>query len=480
MSIHQSAIAHLFSLFSNDAIEHIQQLPQSGGDRVYFRIFTSTQQTYIATVNNFVKENEAFFYCTAHFKHIGAPVPTIFIKNDEGTIYIQEDFGDQSLLSILEQEGPTDAVQLLYKKSLKALAHLQIKGAVGFDYDNCITSKVFGKQAILSDLLYFKYYFLDTLKLPYDKEQLGAAFEVLSNYLHEADYQFFMYRDFQSRNIMIKNGEPYFIDYQGGMMGALQYDVASLLWQAKAHLNDDWKHDLFKYYRDCVAELLPTPIDAYRFESQYNGFVLIRLLQVLGAYGFRGLFERKAHFLTSIPMALENLRSFIQHYRIGIDVPELEKVLNAITTDDVIHRFKPIRATKETPLVVHIKSFSFLKSGYPKNVSDNGGGFVFDCRGILNPGRIEQHKKETGRDKPVQIYLQEKTRMEEFLAGVYSVVDIAVEDYIQRNFEVLEVNFGCTGGQHRSVYAADALARHLKNKYGVATTIKHIEQNFDN
>jgi RNase adaptor protein for sRNA GlmZ degradation len=212
--------------------------------------------------------------------------------------------------------------------------------------------------------------------------------------------------------------------------------------------------------------------------SQYNGFVLIRLLQVLGAYGFRGIFERKAHFLTSIPLALRNLRDFLQNNKVGISVPEFERVLQLIIKDDIIQRFEPIKATAETPLVVFIKSFSFLKSGYPKNESTNGGGFVFDCRGILNPGRVEQHKKETGRDKPVQDYLLEKTRMEEFLAGVFNAVDISVEDYIKRNFEVLEVNFGCTGGQHRSVYAADALARHLKNKYAVKVSVKHVEQNF--
>jgi hypothetical protein len=278
---------------------------------------------------------------------------------------------------------------------------------------------------------------------------------------------------------MIKNDEPFFIDYQGGMHGALQYDVASMLWQAKADLSDDWKNELLQYYLDCAEVQLEQTIDRARFVSQYNGYVLIRLLQVLGAYGFRGLFERKAHFLTSIPLALRNLKWFLQNNKMGISVPEFERVLELIVADEIIHRFEPTKATAETPLVVQIKSFSFLKSGYPKNVSNNGGGFVFDCRGILNPGRIEQHKTETGRDKPVQDYLTEKTRMDEFLAGVFSTVDISVEDYIKRNFEILEVNFGCTGGQHRSVYAADALARHLKNKYAVKVVVKHVEQNFE-
>ncbi len=471
-------IEELFHSFSSDKITGIEKLPKSGGDRIYYRITTDTK-SYIAAHNLNIKENSTFLYFTKQFNNIQAPVPQIYVVSSDSTLYLQEDFGAQCLLDILERKGYTEPVKELYKKTLKALAQLQVKADADLDYNECITSKEFGKQAILSDLLYFKYYFLDTLKLPYDKEKLGDDFEALSSYLNHADHKYFMFRDFQSRNVMIKKEEPYFIDYQGGMKGALQYDVASLLWQAKADLSDEWKKELLQYYIDCVEVELGQTVDRTRFVSQYNGYVLIRLLQVLGAYGFRGLFERKAHFLTSIPLALQNLRAFLLHNKMGIAVPEFDRILSLIVEDDIVHRFQPIKATAETPLVVSIKSFSFLKSGYPKNESDNGGGFVFDCRGILNPGRIEEHKKETGRDKPVQDYLVDKTRMEEFLAGVFSTVDISVEDYIKRNFEVLEVNFGCTGGQHRSVYAADALARHLKNKYGVKTVVKHIEQNFE-
>lgn len=478
MTTEKDLIENLFATFNSAKIISIDKLPKSGGDRIYFRIETE-QQNYIATYNINLKENNTFLYFSDHFRNVKAPVPKIFVVSNDSTIYIQEDFGADCLLDILEREGYSDNVKQLYKKALTALAQLQIKGNEGLNYTNCITSNEFGKQAILSDLLYFKYYFLDTLKIPYDKEKLGDDFEALSSYLNHADYKFFMFRDFQSRNVMIKNEQPYFIDYQGGMKGALQYDVASLLWQAKADLSDEWKNELLQYYIDCVEVELGETVDRTRFVSQYNGYVLIRLLQVLGAYGFRGLFERKAHFLTSIPLALKNLNAFLLHNKMGIAVPEFDRILSLIIEDEIIHRFEPIKATADTPLVVNIKSFSFLKSGYPKNVSDNGGGFVFDCRGILNPGRIEEHKKETGRDKPVQDYLVDKTRMEEFLAGVFSTVDISVEDYIKRNFEILEVNFGCTGGQHRSVYAADALARHLKNKYRVKTVVKHIEQNFE-
>lgn len=469
-------ITALFKSFSKEAITNIEKLPQSGGDRVYYRVFT-TGQNFIATYSANLRETETFLYFTDTFKNAGAPVPEIYAVNADKTLYIQEDFGNASLLNVLEVEGLNDSTKDLYKKTLRSLAQLQINGDKDLDYTQCITGKEFGKQAILSDLLYFKYYFLDTLKIPYDKEKLGNDLDALSEYLNRADHKYFMFRDFQSRNVMVQK-DVFFIDYQGGMKGALQYDVASLLWQAKAGLTDEWKNELLEYYISCAEKELNQKIDRERFLSQYNGYVLIRLLQVLGAYGFRGLFERKAHFLTSIPLALRNLKWFLQNKKIGISVPEFERMLNLIVGDEVILKFEPVKATQDSPLTVRIKSFSFLKTGYPKNVADNGGGFVFDCRGILNPGRIDEHKQETGRDKPVQNYLTEKTRMDEFLAGVFSVVDISVEDYIKRDFEHLEINFGCTGGQHRSVYAADATARHLRNKFSVKTEVIHLEQNF--
>ncbi len=470
-------IKQLLSKYNNDAIEGIETIPQSGGDRVYRRIKTGND-SFIAASNYNIKENEAFLYFSRHFKMAGCPVPEIYVVNDNKTLYLQQDMGTTSLLNILETEGYSDHVYALFKKSLKALAHLQVKGAEGLDYNYCITSSSFGRQAILSDLLYFKYYFLDTLKIAYDKEKLVSEFEVLSTALSNAEHQYFMFRDFQSRNIIVHNDTVNFIDYQGGMKGAVQYDVASLLWQAKANLSDEWKSNLMEYYVDCLENVLQQPVDKKRFEEEYNGYVLIRLLQVLGAYGFRGLFERKAHFLTSIPLALRNLKWFMLNNKTAFGLAEFERLLGLIVADEIIKKFEPIRATADTPLQVKINSFSFIKSGYPKEESANGGGFVFDMRGILNPGRIDAYKKLTGRDKPVKDYLEQQTKMPEFLNGVYSVVNISVEDYIARGFESLTINFGCTGGQHRSVYAADAVARHLRNKYGVKIIVNHIEQNF--
>ena len=471
-------IKELFSRFSREKITSIDMLPQSGSERRYFRILTSGI-SYIATHGTNLKENETFIYFSKHFKKKQLCTPEIFCVNENKDIYIQEDFGDLSLMTQLETDGYVQSAYDLFRESLAQLALLQIKGHEGMDYKRCLTNTSFGKQAIMADLLYFKYYFLDALRRPYDKQKLIDDFEALSNYLSHTEYKFFMLRDFQSRNIFItQDNKVHFIDYQGGMKGAPQYDVASLLWQARANLPDAWKLKLLEDYMDSFEKIIDKPIDREVFRSQYNGYVLIRLMQVLGAYGFRGLFERKAHFLTSIPLALQNLKWFINNQSLGLAVTEFKRVLEICVSDEVIKEFTPVQATAETPLLVKINSFSFLKTGYPKDETDNGGGFVFDCRGILNPGRIEAYKTQSGLDKPVKDFLEQQTRMPDFMNSIYNVVDIAVEDYIKRDFESLMINFGCTGGQHRSVYAAEALARHLRNKFKVKIELQHMNKDY--
>jgi aminoglycoside/choline kinase family phosphotransferase len=475
----QLIIANLYrSAFQEEAL-HIEKIPQSGSDREYFKVKGSANNC-IATYGKNIKENQTFIQFARHFRSVGAPVPEIIAVADDSMVYLQEDVGHISLLQVLEEEGFSERVFDLFQKSLRALAHLQVKGHHHLNYEWCITSKEFGKQAIMADLLYFKYYFLDTLQIPYDKEKLLDDFEVLSIYLARADHRYFMYRDFQSRNILIQDDEVRLIDFQGGMKGAVQYDVASLLWQAKADLTDNWKNKLLDYYISELETVLGEKVDHSRFIAQYNGYVLIRLLQVLGAYGFRGLFERKAHFLTSIPLALRNLKSFLSGHQVGLSVPEFERLLSIITGNEIIQRFSPARATEETPLIVEINSFSYKTNGIPKDDSEHGGGFVFDCRSIFNPGRFEDYKTLTGRDKEVKDFLEQKSKMPQFLNSVFSIVDIAVEDYMQRKFQRLQISFGCTGGQHRSVYAADALARHLKNKYGVKIQLQHLVQDAKN
>lgn len=457
----------------------VDLLPQSGSERRYFRLH-GKEGSVIGTYGANIKENDSFIYFSKNFKEKNLSVPEIFIVSDDGMFYLQEDLGNVSLLNHLESKGLTDKVYDLFKKSLEALARLQVKGDDGLDYSQCLTNAEFGKQAIMADLLYFKYYFLDALRKPYDKQKLIDDFEALSNYLTHTEYKYFMFRDFQSRNIMVKeDNSVHFIDYQGGMKGAPQYDAASMLWQARANLPDDWKNDLLEDYMNSFETIIGQSIDKAIFRSQYNGYVLIRLLQVLGAYGFRGLFERKAQFLTSIPLALRNLREFFQNQSLGIAVPEFRKVLDMCVADEIIEQFTPTQATEETPLVVKVHSFSFRKQ-IPQDDSGNGGGFIFDCRGILNPGRVESMKTQTGRDKEVKDFLEQQTKMLEFLNSVFDIVDTTVEEYIKRGFESLMVSFGCTGGQHRSVYAADAMARHLKNKFKVKIELKHIEQEAKN
>jgi aminoglycoside/choline kinase family phosphotransferase len=472
MDVIIDAIGKLYQSYTNEAATRIEKLPQSGSNRIYFRIYASNNNTFIATYNLNVKENGTFIYFSKHFKNQSLPVPTVFYVNEAQTIYIQEDLGPESLLNKLEQHGHESYAYGLFEKSLKALVNIQIKGDNGLDYSQCLTAKEFGKQAILSDLLYFKYYFLDTLQLPYDKQAMLDDFEALSTYLTKTENKYFMFRDFQSRNILVEKDNVYFIDFQGGMKGALQYDVASLLWQAKAQLSEDWKDRLLNYYMDEVDSLLDRQMDRTTFVSQYNGYVLIRLLQVLGAYGFRGLFERKAHFLSSIPLALQNLKFFTEFKRVGIITPEFDRMLKLIGSDDIIERFITVQAHAETPLQITINSFSY-KKGIPKDETDNGGGYVFDMRGILNPGRFDEYKQLSGQDKPVQDFLEQRTKMNTFLNSVWDLIDITVEDYIKRGFSSLMINFGCTGGQHRSVYAAEQTARHLRNKFKVPVTLTH-------
>lgn len=468
-------INNLYKTICTSEWDQISKIPQSGGDRIYFRILQGNQ-SWIATYNLNIKENETFIYFANHFSNKGLPVPKVLVVSEDKSIYIQADLGNVSLLDVLEKEGKSEKVFSLFQKSLKALAKLQVEGGKGLDYNYCLTSKEFGKHSILTDLLYYKYYFLDTLQYPYDKQALIDEFELLSDQLASKDLNHFLFRDFQSRNIIVNEDEVYFIDFQGGMQGGLSYDVASLLWQAKAELSNEWKEKLVNYYIEEVQKLLPSPMDVAQFKKQYNGFVLLRLLQVLGAYGFRGLFERKAHFLASIPLGLNNLKNFLSISPLSQDTPVFAGILNWMVSADVIQRFTPPVTSDKTPLIISINSFSY-KKGLPTDASENGGGFIFDMRGILNPGRFDEYKKLSGLDKPVQDFLDQRTKMNTFLNSVWDLIDITVENYLSRDFESLQINFGCTGGQHRSVFAAEQTARHLRNKYKVKVVLEHTNKN---
>ncbi len=469
----ENTLTQLFEQWAGQRAELILPLAPSGSDRLYYRL-QGKSKTAIGAFNEDRRENEAFIGFSRHFKSKGLKVPEVYVADLEQHVYLQEDLGFTTLYSFLLQrkEDFPDFLLDLYKKVVEALPRLQIIGGQGLDYSLCYPRTAFDKQSMLWDLNSFKYYFLKLGKIPFDEQALEADFMRFSHYLQQADTSHFMFRDFQTRNIMIKNGDPYFIDYQGGRRGALQYDLASLLFQAKANLPAQVRQQLLDHYLAAASEL--TSIDREAFLECYYGYALIRSIQVFGTYGFRGLHERKEHFLSSIPFAIRNLRWLLDHQPPKLPLPELTKALRAITQ---AKRFKAFDRQKgrESLLTVYVNSFSY-KNGIPTDTSSNGGGFVFDCRAIHNPGRYEPYKSLTGRDEPVINFLRQHSHMEDFLNNAYHLVDPAVKNYIERSFTSLMVNFGCTGGQHRSVYAADQMAQHLQSKFGVQVSLQHIEQ----
>lgn len=470
----ENRLNELFSQWAGRPADLLLPLAPSGSKRVYYRL-QSGDKVAIGAYHTEAKENAAFVGFSEHFRSLDLPVPAIYATDLANNIYLQEDLGSTSLYSYLLQRGDywPDYLTNIYKKVVEQLARLQIIGGKELNYDLCYPRAAFDRQSIRWDFNYFKYYFLKLAGIEFHENDLETDAEQLADYLLEADDDFFMFRDFQTRNIMIKNGAPLFIDYQGGRKGALQYDLASLLFQAKANLPEDVRETLLQHYMDAVAELIP--IDREQFTAHYYSFVFIRCLQVLGAYGFRGLYERKEHFLQSIPFALRNLRWLLDNNKVVPPLPELKRALRKLIDSKQFEPFDKIKASSGL-LKVSVHSFSYKKGGIPADESGNGGGFVFDCRFLHNPGRYEPYKKQTGRDEGVINFLQHHSEMPAFLQDVFRIVDGAVENYLERSFTHLQVSFGCTGGQHRSVYAADQLTKHLKNKYGIQVALAHIEQ----
>jgi aminoglycoside/choline kinase family phosphotransferase len=384
--------------------------------------------------------------------------------------------GDTTLFDYLsktrESEGFSENIISEYRKVLQVLPKIQIIAGKDLDYSVCYPREAFDKQSMMWDLNYFKYYFLKLAKVPFDEQELEDDFQAFSNYLLSAPSGFFMYRDFQSRNIMLKDGGVYFIDYQGGRRGALQYDLASLLYDGKADIPQDARNQLFQFYLSELKNYMNVSED--EFTLYFNGFVLIRIMQAMGAYGFRGFYEKKEHFLKSIPYAIRNLEGLLPKLKLPVQMPELLKVLKLLTQSETL---KEYGRSSNSELTVRVMSFSY-KKGIPDDPSGNGGGFVFDCRALNNPGRYTEFKNLTGKDLKVQEFLEQKSEMEWFLKPVKSLVDQSVKNYLERGFTHLSVNFGCTGGQHRSVYAAEKLADHLRNNFPVNVVLIHREQQF--
>jgi aminoglycoside/choline kinase family phosphotransferase len=467
-------IANLEKLFEehfNKKPESYEALPVSGSDRRYFRLISGST-TAIGTYNPNVAENNTYFYFTELFRKHQINVPETYLVSKDRRSYLQQDIGNTSLFSQLQKDGFTDAVRKNYHKAMEQLARVQWIAGREADYKQCFAASQFNEKAIMSDLLYFKYYFADLQDITYDRNLLISEMEQLSKELGHVQPQTLMYRDFQSRNIMLHEGKVFFIDYQGSMQGPPQYDIASLLWQAKAQLPASWKEDLLNGYISTLNDLHVPRMDEIYFRRNYAQFVLLRLLQVLGAYGFRGLLQHKAHFISSIPPALKNLEIFLADHPHLPSYPELRNLLEKISSPEMQEKFSQKKNEENTKLVVKIGSFSY-KQGLPKEKEAHGGGFVFDCRGLLNPGRYAAYKYLTGNDTTVAQFLERETRMPEFLDHVYALVSLNVEDYLARGFDQLSVAFGCTGGQHRSVYAANQLADYLKNRYNVTTQVTH-------
>lgn len=469
-------ISTLFSEWKNAQPTRIEVIAKAGGDRQYFRLFLGENESYIATYNpNHIAENEAFIYFSACFNELELPVPKVLHISPKKEVYFQTDAGNEALLDVLNREKYSENVYQLYQKSLQNLAKLQIKGDEKVDYSKCLNTQHFDKQVIDYDLRYFFFYFVHPQMAHYNRTSLFKDFEQFADFLMAEKNQYFLYRDFQSRNILVNQNEVYFIDYQAGMKGALQYDVVSLLWQAKAALPTEWKESLLDFYFEEANKLLEGKLNKTDFYEKYKGFVLVRMLQTLGSYGYRGLFERRPYFLSAIPFALKQLRNFMKNNDFPLELPTLTHIIHHLTSDEMIHKFTHIVATEKSKLKIKIKSFSY-KKGIPKDESGNGGGFVFDCRGLLNPGRFTPYKTLTGRDEPVQTFLMTQSEMPTFLQHIYPTIDISVQNYLERDFDSLSIYFGCTGGQHRSVFAADSVAKYLKNKYHVNIEVEHVER----
>jgi len=472
----QNILAEL-THFINETPVEILPIAASGSARKYYRIVTD-KRSVIGTYSENTEENEAFIAFSKHFHDLGLNVPEVFAINAKRTCYLQSDFSDDNLFAHVQRSlmagGLGENVIQLYKQALKHLVKFQCIGHQGLDYTKAYPTPSFDRQAILDDLNYFKYYFVKPHEeIDFNETRLGKDFEAFADFVGQAPCDFFMYRDFQSRNIMVKDGELYFIDFQGGRKGPLNYDVVSLLYQVKAQIPQAVRDELVQYYKQELKQFVNP--EEVKFDLYQPYFVYLRLLQVLGTYGFRGLIQKKSHFIESIPYALKELKTWNEKHPLN-DYPELQHVLSQLSTLNYPLTLNSQLSTLNSKLTVTINSFSFRK-GYPDDFSGNGGGFVFDCRALPNPGREPEFKTKTGRDWEVIDYLMAKPPVHIFLDHVKGIVSQSVENYKERHFSNLMVSFGCTGGQHRSVFFAQTIYEWLKKEHpDIHLKLNHIER----
>lgn len=455
--------------FNCEPIE-IKPISADGSNRKYFRCFYN-KGTCIGVYNEDRKENVAFLDYAKQLFNKGIPVPKIYAENIDNNVYLQQDLGDTNLYQYLQSHN-RDEVLNVYNKVIKELPKIQIVAGKDFSYTNAFPRKAFDEQSIQWDLNYFKYYFLKLAGIAFNEEDLENDFQVLVKYLLSCNTSYFLFRDFQSRNIMLVDNDlkPYFIDFQGGRKGALQYDIASLLYDAKADICPQTREILLNDYLKELEKYIS--IDKKDFTEHYFAYVYIRIMQAMGSYGYRGYFEKKTSFLKSIPYALNNLEYLENNISLPLDMPTLHQVFRSIISSEKLRNLND----SKKKLTVTIKSFSY-KKGIPMDISGNGGGFIFDCRALPNPGRIEKYKTMTGMDSEVIEYLESKPEVEYFMKNVKNIVEQSCENYVKRNFADLSVYFGCTGGRHRSVYCCEKLAEILSQNTDLNIVVNHIEQN---
>lgn len=461
----------LFTAYTGKTNPTLEALPSSGSNRRYYRL-KRDDVSIIGVYGQSKEENHAFIELSRHFHKQRLNTPRVLAVSDDEMFYIQEDLGDSILFDAIKAGRltgvfSTEEKELLHK-TIAQLADFQVLGAKELDFNVCYPQAEFNNRSVYWDLNYFKYNFLKTTGMEFQEDLLENDFDKLARHLLQDKSDTFLYRDFQSRNVMLVDDCPYFIDYQGGRKGPVYYDVASFLWQAKANYPDDLRDELIQTY--IVSLKKYREVDEAQFVKKLRLFVLFRTLQVLGAYGFRGYFEKKPHFIQSIPFALNNLRDLLKD---GFDeYPYLSGILNEMVT------LKQFADTQKRELEVRVFSFAY-KKGIPNDTSGNGGGYVFDCRAINNPGKYERYNNVTGLDEPVIQFLEEDGEMLEFLDHIYPLVDSHVKRYKDRGFTDLMISFGCTGGQHRSVYAARKTAEYISKKFGIKVSLVHREQNLE-
>jgi len=467
----------LFEQHFHSPAERVQPLQgQLGGSERKIIRLAGEKFTAIGILHDVREENVAFLEFSRHFRRHGLPVPEIYAEDLSHGAYLEEDLGDTTLFEFLSKNRVSEniapeAVEA-YRQVVAVLPRFQIEAGHDLNYKVCYPRSSFDRQSIAWDLNYFKYYFHRLAGIPYNEQALEDEFGRLTKFLLSAGRDYFLYRDFQSRNVLWRDGHPFFVDYQGGRKGALQYDIASLLYDAKADLPPELRQQLLDHYIERLAGFIK--LEREVFMQHYYAYVYVRIMQALGAYGFRGFYERKPHFLQSVPYALKTLRWLLHHVQLPIPLPTLLDAFKSMLGSEKLQSL----ASEAENLTVLIFSFSFHRS-LPKDGTGHGGGFVFDARSLPNPGREERFKPFTGQDAPVIDYLNQQESVHQFLASVMSLVDASVSNYQRRGFKSLMVSFGCTGGQHRSVYLAEQLARRLRGRTGVEVVVRHLElENF--